>query len=365
MKKAGVMTKQATTASTDNPVLGKLPAGFPWVTTDPFLFGAHQLDHYPAGDGDMVPATASGRRPEGAEFSTGGWSMYYGKKVPGFPRHPHRGFEIITFLTKGTIDHSDSVGATGRYGAGDVQWLTAGRGIEHAELYPLLDERAPNTIELFQIWLNLPASEKMVDPYFTMLWREDLPRTVLTDDAGRSTEVVAVAGRFAELEPLPAPPDSWASNEKAEVAIWQFLAEPSAGWTLPPTMHSETVRTLYVYEGAVELGGETFVAPIGLVLRPDRPVRVAAGFSGAAAVVLQGRPIGEPVVMGGPFVMNDQSEIHAAYRDYNNGRFGRWAWSDNAPVHPRSTRRFATHPDGTTEFPDAGDMSSSGPRDAA
>ena len=348
-----VMAKQAKTASDEDPVLGELPAGFPWTTTDPFLFGAHQKDFYPAGNRDMGPATDSGRRPAGEEFSTGGWSMYYGKTVPGFPRHPHRGFEIITFLTKGTIDHSDSVGATGRYGAGDVQWLTAGRGIEHAELYPLLDERAPNTIELFQIWLNLPASEKMVDPYFTMLWRENLPRAVLKDDAGRSTEVVAVAGRFADLEPPPAPRDSWASNSESDVAIWQFLAEPSAAWTLPPTASPQTVRTLYVYEGTVELGGKAFVGPIGLVLRSDRLVEVTAGPNGAAAVVLQGRPIAEPVVMGGAFVMNDQREIQEAYRDHRNGRFGSWLWRGDAPVHPRSAGRFATHPDGTTEFPEA------------
>jgi redox-sensitive bicupin YhaK (pirin superfamily) len=275
-----------------------------------------------------------------------------GRRYLAFPGTPHRGFEIITFLTQGTIDHSDSVGATGRYGAGDVQWLTAGRGIEHAELYPLLDEQGPNTIELFQIWLNVPASEKMVEPYYTMLWRENVPRTVLKDDGGRSTEVAVVAGRLGDLQPPPAPPDSWASHDEADVAIWQFLAEASATWTLPPTASPKTVRTLYVYEGSVELGGEAFVGPIGLVLQSDRPIRVTAGESGAAALILQGRPIGEPVVMGGAFVMNDQREIEEAQRDYRDGGFGRWVWGDDAPVHPRSTGRFATHPDGSSEFPE-------------
>ena len=258
----------------------------------------------------------------------------------------------MTFLIKGTIDHSDSVGASGRYGAGDVQWLTAGRGIEHAELYPLLNEGARNTIELFQIWLNLPASEKMVDPYYTMLWRENIPRTLLKDDEGRTTEVVAVTGRFAGLQPPPAPPNSWASHDDADVAIWQFMAEPSAAWTLPPTASPQTVRTLYVYDGTVQLGGKAFVGPIGLVLRSDRPVRVTAGERGVSALVLQGRPIGEPVVMGGAYVMNDELEIQEAQRDYRDGRFGQWAWRDDAPVHSRSTERFATHPDGSSESPE-------------
>jgi redox-sensitive bicupin YhaK (pirin superfamily) len=192
----------------------------------------------------------------------------------------------------------------------------------------------------------------MVDPYFTMLWRENLPRTVLKDEGGRNTEVAAVAGRLGDLQPPPPPPGSWASNDDADVAIWQFLAEPSAAWTLPPSARPQTVRTLYVYEGTVELGGKAYVGPIGLVLRSDRPVRVTAGPSGASAVVLQGRPIGEPVVMGGAFVMNDQLEIQEAYRDYRDGRFGRWVWRGDAPVHPRSAGRFATHTDGSTEFPE-------------
>ena len=101
--------------------------------------------------------------------------MYHGEVVPGFPQHPHRGFETVTFVRRGQIDHSDSLGATARFGRGDVQWLTAGKGIVHAEMFPLIDEDGPNPLELFQIWLNLPAVDKMADPYFTMLWHGDIP----------------------------------------------------------------------------------------------------------------------------------------------------------------------------------------------
>src|SRR3970282_2371391 len=99
----------------------------------------------------------------------GGW-LHPGELVRGFPRHPPRGFETVTLARHGFIDHSDSLGATARFGQGDVQWMTAGRGIVHAEMFPLREREAPNPTELFQIWLNLPRTDKMVEPYFTMLW---------------------------------------------------------------------------------------------------------------------------------------------------------------------------------------------------
>ena len=163
-----------------DPVLQTVPLGFQWATADPFLFCVHHLDRYPAANEHMGPAASLEARDLGMDFAgADGWRMYHGSTVPGFPQHPHRGFETVTFVRQGYIDHSDSLGATARFGRGDVQWLTAGRGIVHCEMFPLLDQHGPNPCELFQIWLNLPAADKMVEPYFTMLWNEDLPRHVV------------------------------------------------------------------------------------------------------------------------------------------------------------------------------------------
>jgi len=339
----------------DDPVIRALSLGFPWVTEDPFLFCVHHVDNYPAANEHMGPVASLEARDLGMDFSgADGWSMYHGSIVPGFPQHPHRGFETVTVMRQGTIDHSDSLGATARFGPGDTQWLTAGRGIVHCEMMPLLDRTGPNPSELFQIWLNLPAAHKMVDPYFTMLWREDLPQVVIKDDASRPVEVTVVAGQFGDVVPMPPPPDSWASRPDSEVAIWQARFDPEAQLDLPVTAHTETVRTMYVFAGSVSIGGRSLPAPVGVVLRSDSPVGVIAGVDGAEILILQGKPIGEPVAQYGPFVMNDQAGIEQAFSDYRRTGFGGWPWATDDPVHPVDAGRFAIHPDGRSEYPGEG-----------
>src|SRR5664280_948661 len=337
----------------NDPVVRTLSLGFPWVTQDPFLFCVHHVDHYPAANEHMGPVASLEARDIGMDFSgADGWSMYHGSIVPGFPQHPHRGFETVTFMRQGMIDHSDSLGATARFGRGDAQWLTAGRGIVHCEMFPLLDRTGPNPSELFQIWLNLPAAQKMVDPYFTMFWHETLPQVVIKDDAGRMVDVTVVAGQFGDVVPLPPPPDSWASQPESEVAIWQARFEPAAQLTLPVAAHSGTVRTMYVFGGEVGVGERSLPAPVGAVLRSDASLEITAGSEGAEVLILQGRPIGEPVAQYGPFVMNDQAGIEQAFSDYPRTGFGGWPWATDDPVHPMDTGRFAIHPDGHAEYPD-------------
>ena len=173
-----------------SPVISTRPLGFPWTTADPFLFCVHHNDAYPEGNEKLGPRASLAGRDIGQDFSgRDGWSMYHGDLVPGFPQHPHRGFETVTLVRRGYIDHSDSLGATARFGRGDAQWLTAGEGIVHCEMFPLLEETGPNPVELFQIWLNLPGEDKLVPPHFTMLWGEDIPQRTFNDSAGRATVV--------------------------------------------------------------------------------------------------------------------------------------------------------------------------------
>ena len=337
---------------TNDPVVRTVPLGFQWATVDPFLFCVHHLDRYPEANEFMGPAASLEARDIGMDFEgADGWRMYHGSTVPGFPQHPHRGFETVTFVRQGFVDHSDSLGATARFGRGDVQWLTAGRGIVHCEMFPLLDRNGPNPCELFQIWLNLPAADKMVDPYFTMLWGEALPTHTARDGEGRSTEITIIGGAYEGLRPPPPPPDSWASRADADVAIWHAVLDEAATWTVPPAAGAGTVRTLYVFEGGVRIGAHELEASTGAVLCADEAVAVRGGPYGAEALVLQGRPIGEPVAQYGPFVMNDRAGIEQAFADYRATGFGGWPWATDDPVHAREAGRFAIRPDGRKEIP--------------
>ncbi len=351
------------TTTNQDPVLAVAPLGMPWQTLDPFLFCVHHDDLYPAGNDALGPAASLAGRNMGQDFEgKDGWRMYHGTTVPGFPGHPHRGFETVTVVRHGLIDHSDSLGATARFGQGDAQWLTAGKGIVHSEMFPLLERDGPNRLELFQIWLNLAAKDKMVAPYFGMYWSGDIPRRTVRDAAGRATRVAVVAGRYraapgeteadglGDAVPLPPPPNSWASAPDSDVAIWTLAMDADATWQLPAAQPG-TNRVLYFFAGeTLDIGARQVKVGHAVQLRADQAVTLHNTGSGVAeALLLQGKPIGEPVAQYGPFVMNTQAEIQQAFNDYRRTQFGGWPFANEQPVHPREQGRFARHADGKVE----------------
>ncbi|MEM7325947.1 MAG: pirin family protein [Actinomycetota bacterium] len=320
------------------------PLGPQWQTLDPFLFCAHHLDRYPASNGALGPKPALTGRNIGQDFAgIDGWNMYHGATVPGFPQHPHRGFETVTYVRRGWCDHSDSLGAQARFGEGDVQWVTAGAGIVHSEMFPLFDPDGPNTLHLFQIWLNLPAADKMVDPHFTMLWNRDIPKH--REDG---VEVTVIAGAFGDAPPPTPPPNSWAAAADNEVAIWHVRLDPNTGWELPAGS-AEANRILYLFEGSARIDDRPVEQNTGVLLTPDQAVAITAEDEGAEAMVLQGRPIGEPVAQYGPFVLNDEAGVRQAMLDYQRTQFGGWPWPSDDPVHGDVPARFARHADGRVE----------------
>lgn len=336
----------------DEIVLGVKPLGFTWETLDPFLFCAHHDDKYPPGNEQLGPAASLDGRDIGQDFAgKDGWRMYHGDVVPGFPQHPHRGFETVTLVRRGFIDHADSLGATARFGQGDVQWMTAGKGIVHAEMFPLLQRQTNNPLELFQIWLNLPSSDKLVAPHFAMLWNHTIPRHQLRDAAGHEIEITVVAGTLGDVRAASPPPKSWAARGDSDVAIWTLKLAPHARYTLPAALRG-TNRMLYFFAGkSLQIAGRDIPAYSGVKLRADAIAELENGETESELLLLQGRPIGETVVQYGPFVMNSRAEIQQAFSDYQRTQFGGWPWPSDGPTHAASDGRFAKHADGRFEKP--------------
>ncbi len=333
-----------------NSILTIRPLGFQWGTRDPFLFCAHHHDNYPVGNEYLGPDESLEGRVIGQDFTLkDGWRMYHGSKVPGFPAHPHRGFETITYVRTGLVDHSDSLGATGRFGNGDVQWMTAGRGVQHAEMFPLLNQDKPNPFELFQIWLNLPKASKFVDAHYKMLWREDIPVIKEQDANGNKIELAIIAGYYKKTKALAPTPNSWAANPVNDVAIWTIKLAPNAKWVLPKAQASSN-RTLYYYQGeSIKIEDQAVNAQNAIDLVPEHEVFIENGEKEANLLLLQGKPINETVVQHGPFVMSTQREIIETMDDYQRTQFGGWPWPSLEQVNEREKGRFAKYADGTED----------------
>ena len=327
-----------------------LPNG-PMQTMDPFLFVVYHKDQYPPGN----PAMEAPRVGDGVDFNpTAAYRMYHGETIPGFPAHPHRVQETITATMDGIIDHFDSAGNAGRYGMGDVQWMTAGRGCVHSEMFPLVNQETDNPLRFFQIWLNLPARSKMASPGFAMFWASKVPRWI-----GDKTAVTVWAGEYFGSETNNAPPpDSWAADPVNDVAILHITLQPGGHLTLPVAKQgAEINRSLYYVEGepnTMKVDGKLIDSKVVVTVKSDQEIELELSETAASPgefLLLQGRPIAEPVVQHGPFVMNTEAEIRQAYADYQRTQFGGWPWPRDDMVSSLKKGRFALI-NGTEIVPD-------------
>jgi quercetin 2,3-dioxygenase len=335
-----------------NSIISIKPLGFMWPVSNPFLFCAHHLDNFHEGNEKMGPEKSLLKgRDIGQDFILNdGWRMYHGQTIPGFPAHPHRGFETVTVVAQGLVDHADSHGQAGRYGGGDVQWMTAGAGLQHSEMFPLLIRDGKNPAELFQVWLNLPKAKKFVKPHFKMLWTEDIPLVRIQDENGKLVEINVIAGTLGNVSALDPAPYSWAAEPENEVAIWTIKMEAGAQWKIAAASEQAN-RTLFFYHGSsIRIDDEEIPVERAIQLKPNQELIVENGSTDGYFLLLQGKPINEPVEQYGPFVMNTHTEIQQAMHDYQRTEFGGWPWSRRDQVHPREKGRFARHADGTEEI---------------
>lgn len=327
----------------------------PLQVKDPFIMAVHHRDHYPKGNGKMEPSHYLPSWQVGQDFNPNvPWRMYHGTKIPGFPYHPHKGFETVTVVLEGFVDHFDSVGSKGRYGEGDVQWMSAGSGALHSEMFPVISETRDNPMELFQIWLNLSSKGKKTSPNYKMLWNENIPLIEERDANGNKYEIKLVAGKYNDIESLDPLPDSWAADRDHHVGIWVIKLSPNAEITIPK-VSSTLNRMLYNIEGnEISIDDKTINSYYCAQLNGAEDITIKNGNTESLLLLLEGEPINEPVVAYGPFVMNSRQEIEQAMNEFRRTEFGGWPWDSPEPVNNLDDGRFASYKNGeTVETPQA------------
>ena len=190
----------------------------------------------------------------------------------------------------------------------------------------------------------------MVEPHFKMFWNEDIPRFSMADENGNNTHIELMVGKFDGKSAQDSPPDSWAADADNHVAVIDLQLDPNATFTIPAAVKG-LHRTLYFYSGdKLMIEGEAFPEYHGAAVDPDVDITLQNGASESRVLILQGRPINEPVVQHGPFVMNSKQEIYEAFEDYQRTQFGGWPWPKYDMVHDAKAGRFALHADGTKEL---------------
>jgi redox-sensitive bicupin YhaK (pirin superfamily) len=232
--------------------------------------------------------------------------------VAGFPAHPHRGFETVTYMLDGHMRHEDHLGNTGDLRSGGVQWMTAGRGIIHSEM----PQQERGRMRGFQLWINLPAREKMKPAGYRDIQAGEIPVAGL---AGGGRAKVVAGTLHAGGVPTPGPIQGLSTDP----LYLDVELPPGAAFSQP--VGADYNAFVYVFEGDLAIGGRPVPAHAGAALSRGDLVEATAGPQGARFLVLAARPLGEPVVQYGPFVMNTRAEIEQAIRDYQSGRFGREA----------------------------------------
>lgn len=330
-----------------NKVVGPMPV------RDPFILSAYQNDLYPKGNGKMAvdKELLKGKNIRQDFDRDAEWRMYHGETIPGFPYHPHRGFEIVTIVEKGFADHLDSKGSKGRYGNGDVQLMSAGSGILHGEMFPLLNDDDVNPFRLFQIWVNMHSSDKLTEPTYKMLWSEQIPEADLEDEEGNKFNIRVILGEYYGVKSHEPLAHSWARDSKHHVGIATLTLEPNATFRLPAVSNTLN-RFVFLYDGddVVDIEGYKLQTRFIADLAGDEEIIIKNGNAQSKLLILEGEPINEPIAAYGPFVMNTEQEIREAFDEYQKTQFGGWPWGNKEEnfVHPKDAGRFASYNYGET-----------------
>lgn len=234
-------------------------------------------------------------------------------KPRGVGQHPHRGFETVTIVYKGEVAHRDSTGQGGVIGPGDVQWMTAGAGIIHEEFHSKAFSQTGGSLEMVQLWVNLPAKDKMTEPSYQAILNEQIPSVALPNEAG---QLRVIAGEF---EGHQGPAQTFTAMN-----VWDLRLNQGAQLSL--SLPEGWTSAVVVLHGTVQVNGKSIARDAQMVVLDQAGQHIALeANSETSLLLLSGEPLNEPIVGYGPFVMNTTQEINQAFNDFNSGKFGKVA----------------------------------------
>lgn len=321
-------------------------ASYNWDCEDPFFFAVHHRDNYPKGNEIQAPPQQElESRMAGNDYTKYlGYRMYKGKVTPGFPLHTHWGYETLTYVSEGYVDHYDSMGNQGRYGWGDLQWITASSRYGHCEMYPLAYNDRDNIQVVTQICINLPLKDKNRENQVRTVWENEI-RTV----DGEGWKAFVLVGEFLGVQGVEPNALSWARDPAHRVRIVRIAMEPGSEIVLEPT--EAATRSVYITEQKAFVEGKEIHELSRVKLRTDMPAAVKMGEKGSDIWLLEGNPIGESQRNYGPLMLGTDAEIRTALNVVRERQESDWPWDYVNKKQPLGTRRFFQSADGARSEP--------------
>lgn len=323
------------------------PIGMHWDTEDPFIFASHHEDDYPHGNRQQAPPLEEIRgRDLGRDYEMRfGYRMYHGKVVPGFPMHAHWGYETVTLAEKGFVDHHDTEGVQGRFGFGDVQWVSASSRYEHNEMYPLAEQEDRNPNDITQIFVNLPLELKNRENTVTTVWREEIP---VVEGDGWTAKVIC--GSFDGRRTYSPSRNTWADGEHG-VRIIRFSVEPGSSITIDPARDGASRNLYIITSGSATVLDVDVKGSSRVKILENRDVDVVNGQDQSVIWLLEGVPINQKMSMYGPVCLETLSEVRAGLDEIRRKEYHEWPWQYVDQAQPLGTERYIRYPDGTESRP--------------
>ena len=321
-------------------------ASYNWDCDDPFFFAVYHRDNYPKGNEIQAPPKEEiAPRLAGNDYAKYlGYRMYKGKVTPGFPLHTHWGYETITYVSEGYVDHFDSMGNQGRYGFGDLQWITASSRYGHNEMYPLAYNDRDNIQVVTQICLNLPLKDKNRENQVRTVWEHDIPKV-----SGDGWEAIVIAGEFAGCKGITPNTLSWATDPSHHVSIVRIVLEAGKEIVLEPT--AAATRNLYITESDAIVEGKEIHKLSRIKLNPEMNATIVMGGRTSEIWLLEGDPIGEDQRNYGPIMLGTDAEVRAALNVVRENQESDWPWQYVNQKQPLGTHRFFKDADGNVYEP--------------